>query len=123
LKREELRFNHRKTAEIDKSRMNIEAPMGKGSSKAARDNRANQMNPKSPAYAASRSSTKAANDNRADQLNPNSEAFRTSRNPVQPSEQSKNEYPGALVDYASPPDLQGGTPPAPSSKKKEEDED
>ena len=52
---------------------------GKGRSRAAANNRSNQMNPNNPAYAASRSYTKAMADNRSNQLNPNSEAFRKSR--------------------------------------------
>ena len=59
-------------------------------SKAARDNRANQLNPTHPAYHQSRGASvsdaadKAAHskpvlDNRANQLNPTSEVHRTSR--------------------------------------------
>ena len=59
------------------------------------------MNPNSSAYAASRSSTKAQADNRSNQLNPNSEAYRSSREGTKPSDQWKNEYPGAWVDYTS----------------------
>jgi hypothetical protein len=80
------------------NRTDLKKLMGKGSGKAATDNRPNQMNPNSTAYAGSRSSTKAATDNRASQLNPNSEAYRSSRDPAQPSEHWKNEYPGAWID-------------------------
>ena len=53
--------------------------MGKGSGKAAANNRADQMNPNNPSYAASRASTKAATDNRSNQNNPNNEAYDRSR--------------------------------------------
>ena len=52
---------------------------GKGRSRAAANNRSNQMNPNNPAYAASRSYTKAMADNRSNQLNPNNAAYRESR--------------------------------------------
>ncbi len=58
-------------------------------SKAARDNRANQLNPNNDAYESSRDGDErrsggsgldnAARDNRANQLNPNSDAYRSSR--------------------------------------------
>lgn len=59
-------------------------------SKAAQDNRANQLNPTHPAYHQSRGASeseavdqaahsKPVLDNRANQLNPNNEAHRTSR--------------------------------------------
>ena len=56
----------------------------KRSDKAARDNRANQLNPTSPAHQPARakspqSTSKAAVDNRANQLNPNNPAYRASR--------------------------------------------
>ncbi len=53
--------------------------MGKGGSKVARDNRANQLNPKHPAYAQSRESSSAGNINRSMQLNPETETYRKSR--------------------------------------------
>ena len=59
-------------------------------SKAARDNRANQLNPAHPAYYRSRgvpaekakslaAHAKSALDNHANQLNPNSDTFKASR--------------------------------------------
>lgn len=59
-------------------------------SKAAQDNRANQLNPTHPAYHRSRGvseseaveqagQSKPVLDNRANQLNPTSEAYQTSR--------------------------------------------
>ncbi|HEY8379402.1 MAG TPA: hypothetical protein VIK91_23080 [Nannocystis sp.] len=59
-------------------------------SKAAQDNRANQLNPTHPAYHRSRGASegeaadqaahsKPALDNRANQLNPNNEAHQSSR--------------------------------------------
>lgn len=59
-------------------------------SKAAQDNRANQLNPTHPAYHRSRGASeseaedqaahsKPVLDNRANQLNPNNEAHQTSR--------------------------------------------
>ena len=53
--------------------------MGKSSSRAARNNRSNQMNPNNSSYHSSRASTKAAADNRSSQLNPNNEAYWKSR--------------------------------------------
>lgn len=68
---------------------------GKGS-KAAADNRANQMNPNNPAYAESRAYTKAVADNRSNQLNPNSEAYAKSREGKAP--ENLNNYPGAWIE-------------------------
>ena len=59
-------------------------------SKAARDNRANQLNPNNDAHSSSRGQPtasrsggagldEAARDNRANQLNPNNDAHRSSR--------------------------------------------
>ena len=63
--------------------------MSSSNSKAATDNRANQLNPNNAAYASSRSGApaprdtshldKAALDNRANQLNPNHSSFHSSR--------------------------------------------
>jgi len=52
--------------------------MGKGSGKAAANNRASQMKPNNPAHASSRASTKATADNRSNQMNPN-ETHQSSR--------------------------------------------
>jgi hypothetical protein len=88
--------------------------MGKSARRAAANNRANQMNPNSPAFQASRASTKAAADNRSNQLNPNSDAYAKSRETSEPSQQWKDEYPGAWVDYTNmqPP---GPSPDPPAS--------
>jgi hypothetical protein len=54
--------------------------VGKGSSsRAAQNNRANQMNKNNPAYASSRQSSSAANTNRSMQLNPQTETYQKSR--------------------------------------------
>jgi hypothetical protein len=53
--------------------------MGKGGSRAARNNRSNQMNPRHPAYSQSRQSSNAENVNRSMQLNPQTETYQSSR--------------------------------------------
>jgi hypothetical protein len=57
-------------------------------SKAARDNRANQLNPEHSAYIESRAATKATTDNRSDQLNPETDVYYESRGKVR---QKSNE--------------------------------
>lgn len=71
------------------------------SSKSARDNRANQLNPNHPAFSQSRGlrtdgrqradgPRKAALDNRANQLNPNNSAYAASRSASKASPTSSN---------------------------------
>ena len=57
-------------------------------SKAARDNRANQLNPEHSAYTESRAATKAATDNRSNQLNPETDVYYESRGKIR---QKSNE--------------------------------
>ena len=56
----------------------------RGGSRAAQNNRANQLNPKNPAYQSSRQGSgdsKVARDNRANQLNPNHAPTKPKGNP------------------------------------------
>jgi len=60
-------------------------------SQAARDNRANQMNPHHSAYTQSRASTTASTDNRSDQLNPETSVYYQSRGLTPPKSQKEDE--------------------------------
>ena len=79
------------TARTTKSAKGAIGGMGKGSNRAAANNRANQMNPNNYAYASSRASTKATNDNRSGQLNPETDVYWSSRNAPTPMDSDKHE--------------------------------
>ena len=84
----------------------------RSTSEAARDNRANQLNPTHPAYYRSRgvpadkakslaAHAKSALDNRANQLNPNNAAYEHSRGMSTRSGSSSNAGAGSAVEQAS----------------------
>lgn len=87
--------------------------MGKSSSKAARDNRSNQMNPNNPAHSSSRSYVKATGDNNANQLNPNNDAYRLSRGVERTGREIVGYVGGApRIEWDSVPPPNNGSPSA-----------